>query len=33
MTREKENVARDRQLERLDRWVHQMAERLQMELK
>ena len=30
---EKENAARDAHLERLDRWVHQVAERLQMELR
>lgn len=30
---EAENAARDAHLERLDRWVHQVAERLQVELR
>jgi len=30
---EQENAARDAHLERLDRWVRQVAERLQMELR
>jgi septal ring factor EnvC (AmiA/AmiB activator) len=31
--KDQEDAARDAHLERLDRWVHQVAERLQMELR